>query len=221
MMLRRAVVWVWVWSLFSCVLTGDAVGQDGDGRRTILCLGDSLTAGYGLSERQAFPALLQQKIDTKGWPFRTINAGLSGDTTAGGRRRIDRLLRQKVDILLLALGANDGFRSIAPQTIYTNLQGIIDRTRHIYPQVKIIVAGMLVPSRLGRDYTVRFRNIFPRLAQANDAALIPFLLDGVGGRPQLNLPDGIHPTAEGHLIVAETVWEVLEPVLASYQSRTP
>ena len=216
-MLRQVVLLVWLSCFFIGSWTGDAIGQDDAQPRILLCFGDSLTAGYGLAKPQAFPALLQQKIDAKAWKFKTINAGLSGETSAGGLRRIDWLLRQKVDVLLLELGVNDGFRGIDPKTIYSNLQGIIDRTRKKYPHVEIIVAGMLVPPNLGRDYAAQFRDVFPRLAQANGAALIPFLLQDVGGRPQLNLPDGIHPTAAGHQIVADNVWKVLQPVLQSLQ----
>ena len=183
--------------------------------RTILCFGDSLTAGYGIDPDYAYPALLQRKIDTRGWPFQVVNAGLSGDTTAGGLRRINWLLRQKVDVLILELGANDGFRGIEPEKIEHNLQGIIDRTKSKYPHVKMIIAGMEMAPNLGPSYTSAFRAIFPRLAEANKAALLPFLLEGVAGRPKFNLPDGIHPTAEGHKIVAENVWAVLEPVLRS------
>lgn len=216
-MLRRVVVLVWLSSFFIGSWTGDALGQGDTPLRILLCFGDSLTAGYGLARPQAFPALLQQKIDAKAWKFKTINAGLSGETSAGGLRRIDWLLRQQVDVLLLELGVNDGFRGIDPKTIYSNLQGIIDRTRKKYPHVEIIVAGMRVPPNLGRDYAAQFRDVFPRLAQANGAALIPFLLQDVGGRPDLNLADGIHPTAEGHQIVANNVWKVLQPVLQSLQ----
>ena len=216
-MLRRVVVLVWLSSFFIGSWTGDALGQGDTPPRILLCFGDSLTAGYGLARPQAFPALLQQKIDAKAWKFKTINAGLSGETSAGGLRRIDWLLRQQVDVLLLELGVNDGFRGIDPKTIYSNLQGIIDRTRKKYPHVEIIVAGMLVPPNLGHDYAAQFRDVFPRLAQANGAALIPFLLQDVGGRPDLNLADGIHPTAEGHQIVANNVWKVLQPVLQSLQ----
>ncbi len=216
-MLRRVVVLVWLSSFFIGSWTGDALGQGDTPLRILLCFGDSLTAGYGLARPQAFPALLQQKIDAKAWKFKTINAGLSGETSSGGLRRIDWLLRQQVDVLLLELGVNDGFRGIDPKTIYSNLQGIIDRTRKKYPHVEIIVAGMLVPPNLGRDYAAQFRDVFPRLAQANGAALIPFLLQDVGGRPDLNLADGIHPTAEGHQIVANNVWKVLQPVLQSLQ----
>jgi acyl-CoA thioesterase-1 len=216
-MLRRVVLVVCLSSFFIGSWTGDAIGQGDAQPRILLCFGDSLTAGYGLEQPLAFPALLQQKIDDQAWNFKTINAGLSGETSAGGLRRIDWLLRQQVDVLLLELGVNDGFRGIDPKTIYNNLQGIIDRTRKKYPHVEIIVAGMLVPPNLGRDYAAQFRDVFPRLAQANGAALIPFLLQDVGGRPQLNLPDGIHPTAAGHQIVADNVWKVLQPVLQSLQ----
>lgn len=185
--------------------------------RTILCFGDSLTAGYGLDRDDAYPAVLQQKIDARGWPFQVVNAGLSGETSSGGLRRIDWLLRQKVDVFILELGANDGFRGVQAEKIRENLQGIIDKTTSKYPQVKIVIAGMQMSPNLGPTYTAQFRAVFPRLATANGAALIPFFLEGVAGRPQLNLPDGIHPTAEGHRIVAENVWTVLKPVLQALQ----
>ena len=185
--------------------------------RTILCFGNSLTAGYGLDRDDAYPAVLQHKIDAHGWPFRVVNAGLSGETSSGGRRRIGWLLRQKVDVLILELGANDGFRGIGAEQIQHNLQGIIDKTKSKYPGVKIIIAGMQMSPNLGPTYTAEFRALFPRLATANGAVLIPFFLEGVAGRPQLNLPDGIHPTAEGHQIVADNVWAVLKPVLRAFQ----
>lgn len=183
--------------------------------KVILFFGDSLTAGYGVDPTQAFPALIQAKIDSRGWNFRVINAGLSGETTAGGLRRIDWVLQRPIDVLVLELGANDGLRGLPVEAAKQNLQAIIDRTRHKYPQVKIVLAGMQLPANLGRPYTARFRAIFPELAANNNATLIPFLLAGVGGVPALNLPDGIHPTAEGHKIVAENVWKVLEPLLRS------
>jgi acyl-CoA thioesterase-1 len=185
--------------------------------KAILFFGDSLTAGYGLDPSQAFPALIQEKINTRGWNFRVINAGLSGETTAGGLRRIDWVLQRPVDVLVLELGANDGLRGLAVDQAKQNLQAIIDRTRKKYPRVKVVLAGMQVPSNLGRDYTSHFRAIFSELATANDAALIPFLLEGVGGVPELNLPDGIHPTPDGHKVVAENVWKTLEPVLRTMQ----
>lgn len=183
----------------------------------ILFLGDSLSAGLGVRPDQAFPALIQNKIDALGWNFEVVNAGVSGDTTAGGLRRIEWLLKRKVDVLVLELGANDGLRGVSPQETKRNLQAIIDRTKRQYPNVKIVIAGMRLPPNLGFDYTAEFRSIFPELAKTNDAALIPFLLEGVGGDPRLNLLDQIHPSPEGHKIVAENVWTVLKPVLESTQ----
>lgn len=184
---------------------------------TVLFLGNSLTAGYGLELREAFPALIQKKIDSLDWNFKVINAGLSGETTAGGLRRIDWLLRRSVDVLILELGGNDGLRGIRPDLTKKNLQGIIDKTRKKYPHVKIVIAGMQVPSNLGKSYTKDFQALFPELAKKNDAVLIPFLLKNVGGVPELNQPDGIHPTASGHKFLAENVWEVLQPLLESFQ----
>ena len=184
-----------------------------DGSKTILFFGDSLTAGYGLDPAQAFPALIQEKIDGRGWKFRAVNAGLSGETTAGGLRRIDWVLQRPIDVFVLELGANDGGRGLPVEEARKNLQAIIERVRHKYPHVKLVLAGMRAPSNLGKDYTTRFYEMFPALAQVNKAALIPFLLEGVGGVPALNLPDGIHPTPAGQKIVAENVWSVLEPVL--------
>jgi acyl-CoA thioesterase I len=196
-------------------------GQDTTKRsseaKTLLFFGDSLTAGYGLDPSQAYPALIQEKINTRGWNFRVINAGVSGETTAGGLRRIDWVLQRPVDVFVLELGANDGLRGLPVEGAKQNLQAIIDRTRNKYPNVKIVLVGMQVPTNLGRDYTSRFRAIFPELATANNAVLIPFLLDGVASVPELNLPDGIHPTPAGQKIVAENVWKVLEPVLRATQ----
>jgi acyl-CoA thioesterase I len=179
----------------------------------ILILGDSITAGYGLERDQSFPALLQKKIDAKGLNFRVINAGQSGDTSAGGLARLDWLLKNRVDVLVLELGGNDGLRGLHPETTRKNLQAIIDRTKQKYPQARIIIAGMKVPPNMGRDYAARFEAVFRELAQKNQAPLIPFILEGVGGMRELNLPDGIHPTAKGHEIVAQNVWKALEPVL--------
>ncbi|MCS7012086.1 MAG: arylesterase [Chloroherpetonaceae bacterium] len=183
--------------------------------KTILFLGNSLSAGFGLDPSQAFPALIQKKIDSAGLKYKVINAGLSGETSAGGLRRIDWLLRQRIDVLVLELGGNDGLRGISVETMRQNLQGIIDRTKAKYPSVKIVIAGMQAPPNLGADYTRSFKAVFPELAKKNNAALIPFLLEGVGGNPKLNLPDGIHPTAEGHQIIAETVWKTLYPLLVA------
>jgi acyl-CoA thioesterase-1 len=191
--------------------------KNGGDAKVILFFGDSLTAGYGLEPAQAFPALIQEKINAHGWNFRVVNAGLTGETTAGGLRRIDWVLQRPVDVLVLELGANDGLRGLPVEGAKQNLQAIIDRTKSRYPHVRVVLAGMQMPSNLGRDYTARFRAIFPELAEANKTALIPFILEGVGSVPRLNLPDGIHPTPEGHKIVAENAWKVLEPVLRAMQ----
>ncbi len=182
-------------------------------RKTVVVLGDSLAAGYGLDPSEAFPALLQTNIDAAGWNFTMVNAGVSGDTTAGGLRRMDWLLRRKLDVLVLELGGNDGLRGISVAATRTNLQAIIDRARQKYPQVQIVIAGMQMPPNMGDEYNHAFQQIFPDIANANQAALIPFLLEGVGGHPDLNQPDHIHPTAEGDRIVAANVWKVLAPVL--------
>lgn len=181
--------------------------------RNVVVLGDSLAAGYGLDPSESFPALLQKKVDAAGLNFTVVNAGLSGDTTSGGLRRIDWLLKRRVDVLVLELGGNDGLRGIPVGVTKTNLQAIIDRTKQKNPRAKIVIAGMQMPPNMGADYTTAFAKVFPALAKENNAALIPFLLEGVGGKPELNLPDLIHPTAEGQKIVATNVWAVLKPVL--------
>lgn len=181
--------------------------------RTLLFYGDSLTAGYGLDPDEAYPALIQQKADAAGLAWRVVNAGLSGETTAGGLRRLDWILRQPVDIFVIELGGNDGLRGLAPDVTRANLQTMIDRIRTRYPHVTIVLAGMQIPTNMGPVYAEAFARIYPELAQKNGVALIPFLLAGVGGVPELNLPDGIHPTAEGHRIVAETVWATISPLL--------
>lgn len=179
----------------------------------VVFLGTSLTAGYGLDEDQAYPALIQQRIDSLGLPFRVVNAGVGGETSAGGLRRIDWLLRQPVAVLVLELGANDGLHGQDVEAMRANLQAIIERTREAHPDAAIIVAGMESPPNMGRAYTGAFRAVFPEIARANDATLIPFLLEDVAAVPELNQTDGIHPTAEGQRIVAETVWRYLAPVL--------
>ncbi len=181
----------------------------------ILFLGDSITAGYGLDLEQAFPALIQEKIDAKRWNFKVVNAGQSGDTSAGGLNRLEWLLKNRVDVLVLELGANDGLRGLPAETTRKNLQAIIDRTKGKYPEAKVIMAGMKVPPNMGGDYGRKFEAVFGDLAKKNKAVLIPFVLEGVGGSRELNLGDGIHPTAKGHEIVAANVWKVLEPVLRS------
>ena len=181
--------------------------------KTILFFGNSLTAGYGLEPSQAFPALIQNKIDSLNLPYTTINAGVSGETSSGGNSRIDWILRQPIDVFVLELGANDGLRGIPVTETKKNLQSIIDKVKAKYPQAKVIIAGMQVPPNMGPQYSADFRALFPALAKENGAALIPFLLEGVGGEAALNLEDGIHPTAEGHGILAQTIWRVLQPQL--------
>jgi acyl-CoA thioesterase-1 len=210
---------------FAAAYSQSNVTSDDDGNNSehqiILILGNSLAAGYGLDPSEAFPALLQKKIDQVGLKFTVINAGVSGDTSAGGLRRIDWLLKRRVDVLVLELGGNDGLRGIPAAATKTNLQAIMDRTKQKYRQARIVIAGMQMPPNMGADYTAAFARIFPDLAKANGATLIPFLLDGVGGNPELNLPDLIHPTAEGQKIVAENVWKVLRPVLEKTASTRP
>ena len=181
--------------------------------KTVLVLGDSIAAGYGLDPEEAFPALLQEKVDKSGLPYKVVNAGLSGDTTAGGLRRISWLLRQKVDVLLLELGGNDGLRGIDPDETRKNLRGIIAKVKEKNPNTLIVIAGMQMPENMGKDYTTRFRDVFPTVAREHNATLIPFFLEGVGGKADLNQADRIHPTAEGHRIIAATIWKVLQPVL--------
>lgn len=182
-------------------------------QKTILFFGNSLTAAFGLAKEDGFPAIIQQKLDSLGLAYQCINAGLSGETTSEGLERVDWLLEQTVDVFVLELGANDAFRGQKTTTVEKNLQGIIDKVRKKYPSCKIVLAGMLAPPNLGRAYTDDFAKIYPTLAKRNNIALIPFLLEGVAAKKSLNLPDGIHPTAEGQRIVAENVWKILKPAL--------
>ncbi len=183
-------------------------------KKRIVVFGDSLTAGYGLEDvEDAYPGLLQQKIDSLQLGYTVINSGISGETTAGGKNRIDWVLNQKPSVFILELGANDGLRGVPLTETKMNLQYIIDAVKTKYPSTKIVLAGMQIPPNFGQDYTNEFKNIFPALAQKNQVALIPFLLENVGGIPSLNQSDGIHPTAKGHKILAENVWEVLAPIL--------
>ena len=181
--------------------------------RTVLVLGDSIAAGYGVDPEEGFVSILQKKVQDSKLPFTVVNGGVSGDTTSGGLRRIDWLLRRKIDVLLLELGGNDGLRGITPGASRTNLQAIIDKAKAKYPDVRVIVAGMQMPTTMGRDYTEEFTAIFPAIAKQNGTKLIPFLLEGVGGDPKLNQPDMIHPNPKGHSIVAENCWKILKPLL--------
>lgn len=181
--------------------------------KNILFFGTSLTAGMGLDPSEAYPAVIQNKIDSLKLPYKVINGGLSGETSAGGKGRIDWLLKQPVSIFVLELGANDGLRGLPVAQTTKNLQDIVDRVKAKYPDAKLVLAGMQVPPNMGAKYAADFKNIFPELAKKNNMALIPFLLDKVGGIPKLNQADGIHPTAEGDKILAENVWLVLRDLL--------
>jgi len=182
-------------------------------QKIILFFGNSLTAGMGLEVEQAFPALIQKKLDSSVLPYNVINAGLSGETTASGKNRLSWLLKQKVDVFVLELGANDGLRGIPLDETKKNLQNMIDEVKKHNPEVIIVLAGMQIPPNMGIDYTKDFQAIFPDLASENDLALIPFLLKDVAGITGLNQKDGIHPTAKGQIIVADNVWKVLKEAL--------
>jgi len=184
-----------------------------DRAEVILFLGTSLTAGYGVGAEFAYPAVLRAKIDSAGYPFRVVNAGLSGETSAGGLRRLEWSLQEPVSILVVELGANDGLRGLSVEELSRNLETIVRRTRDRYPAAGIVIVGMEAPPNMGAAYTNGFRNVFARLARDFDAALVPFLLDGVAGDPALNQDDRIHPTIEGQRRAAENVWTVLEPLL--------
>lgn len=182
-------------------------------KKNILFFGTSLTAGYGLDPAEAYPALIQNRIDSLKLPYNVINGGLSGETTAGGKGRIDWLLKQQIDVFVLELGANDALRGTSVKEAGKNLQFIIDRVKKKYPKAKMVMVGMQAPPNLGSTYTNEFKELFPKLATKNNMLLIPFLLDKVGGVAKLNQPDGIHPTAAGAKILADNVWFKLKTIL--------
>lgn len=201
-------------AVLSFVLLGDIISTIArQQQKNILFFGNSLTAGYGLDPELAFPNLIQQKINGNNNGYMVINAGLSGETSAGGLNRIDWVMSQPIDIFILELGANDGLRGLPLESTRNNLQGIIDKVKQKYPNVKIVIAGMMVPPNMGEAYSKAFIKIYRELSIKNNATLIPFLLEGVAGIPDLNLPDGIHPNVEGQQIVAENIWNVLQPIL--------
>jgi acyl-CoA thioesterase-1 len=181
--------------------------------KKILFFGTSLTAGLGLDVNEAFPAVIQHKIDSLKLPYKVVNAGLSGETSAAGKTRIDWLLKQPFDIIVLELGANDGLRGLPLADTKENLQQITDKVKKKYPQVRFVLAGMQIPPSMGAEYAEEFKSIFPALAKKNNMVLVPFLLQGVGGVPKLNQKDGIHPTVEGQKILAENVWAHLKGLL--------
>lgn len=182
-------------------------------KKTIVFFGNSITAGYQLDLSEAFPALIQERLDSLDIDYRTVNAGLSGETTASGNSRVDWVMKNPMDIFVLELGANDGLRGISTKETQKNLEAIIEKVKEKYPDCKILLAGMMIPPNMGQEYSDSFQKIYPFLAKKYDIPLIPFLLEGVAGNPDLNLEDGIHPTPEGHQILAENVWEQLAPML--------
>jgi acyl-CoA thioesterase I len=208
-----------VYGLSGCDRAGEetraapVAAANGAERPTVVFLGTSLTAGYGLEPEEAYPALLQGKIDSAGLNYRVVNAGVSGETSAGARRRIDWLLREPVRVLVIETGANDGLRGLSADSLRANIQAILDRARALKPAPRLVLVGMRIPPNYGQAYSRHFESIYPELAKANGAELVPFLLQDVGGVAALNQPDGVHPTAQGQRRMAETVWRVLEPVL--------
>ena len=182
--------------------------------KTILCFGDSITAGYGLDDTSdAYPAVLQHTIDSLNLDYTVINSGVSGETSAGGKSRIDWVIKQTPTVFLLELGANDGLRGVPLTETRTNLQAIIDVVREKSPETIIVLAGMELPPNMGQDYTTEFRQLFADLAEKNKLEFIPFILKDVGGIPSLNQNDGIHPNVTGHKLVANNVWEILGPIV--------
>ncbi len=199
----------------------DTTTTTADSTGIILFLGTSLTAGYGIGAEFAYPALIQQKLDSLDYPLRVVNAGLSGETSAGGLRRIDWSLQQPIEVLVLELGANDGLRGLPISSLRRNLREIIQRTRKRYPDAGIVIAGMEAPPNLGGPYTTEFRNVFGDIAEEFDADLIPFLLEGIAAVPELNQDDGIHPNIEGQRRVAANVWKVLHPAIQRQLANSP
>jgi acyl-CoA thioesterase I len=181
--------------------------------KVILFFGDSLTAGYGLSTEEAFPALIEKELNKSDKKVHVVNAGLSGETSAGGLSRINWILRQPVDVFVLELGANDGLRGLPIEQTRKNLQSIIEKVKAKYPECKIVLAGMMVPPNMGKQYTDEFKSIYPDLAKKNNATLIPFILEDVGGIEKLNQADGIHPNVEGHKIIANNLKKVFEKLI--------
>ncbi len=184
-----------------------------DPRGVVLCVGTSLTAGYGLDPQQAWPALVQQQVDKAKLPLRLVNAGVSGETSAGALGRIDWLLRQQPRVLLLETGANDALRGQDLGALRTNLEAILAKAKAASPPPALVLFAMEVPPNYGAAYQAELRALYPQVARGAGAALMPFFLDGVAGHPELNLPDGIHPNAEGHRRIADNVWRHLGPLL--------
>lgn len=221
-MLKTIPLWLWIVAL-GCSGTGrkeeadqgqtvtDTVRQEK--KKVIVFFGNSLTAGYGVEMSEAYPAVIQEKVDSSGLQYSVVNAGVSGETTASGNSRVDWVLENPVDIFVLELGGNDGLRGIPVAETYKNLQSIIEKVKTKSPDTRIVLAGMQVPPNMGKSYAAEFAGIYPDLARKNNIYLVPFLLERVGGERKLNLPDGIHPTPEGHRLVAENVWQIIRGIL--------
>jgi acyl-CoA thioesterase-1 len=199
-------------ALFLAALALSSVGViEARGERVIAALGDSLTAGLGVAADEAYPARLEARLSREGYAYRVVNAGVSGDTTAGGLRRVDWVLRAKPEIVIVALGANDGLRAQSPQAMRENLAAIVRRVQAA--GARVLLAGMRLPPNYGAEYTKEFQAVFPEVARSTGVAFMPFLLDGVAADPRLNQPDGIHPTAAGQQMIADHLWPYLRPLL--------
>lgn len=210
-------------AVLACLWTALAVlAADGPApaKRRLVVLGDSLAAGYGVEQGESWPDRLRARIDGAGLPFEVSNAGLSGDTTAGGLRRLDWVLKQRVDVLVIELGGNDGLRGIPPSTTRSNLVAMVRRTRTRWPGSTVVLAGMQMPPSMGKEHAEAFGRVFPDVARDEKAELIPHLLEGVGGVPEMNQEDLIHPTPMGHELVASNAWAVLGPVLRRLSAGT-
>ncbi len=202
------------------VVMGRAFAEDvAVAKRRLVVLGDSLAAGYGVDRGEGWPERVGARIQKAGLPFDVVNAGVSGDTTAGGLRRLDWVLRKPVDVLVIELGGNDGLRGIAPAATKSNLVSMVRRTRARWPAATVVVAGMQMPPSMGADHAELFRKVFPEVAREEKTELIPHLLEGVGGVPDLNQEDLIHPTPAGHDLVASNAWVTLEPVLRRLHAK--
>ena len=197
--------------MFACVALLSLVPAQARADGVIVALGDSLTAGWGVAADEAYPARLEMRLRREGYPYRVVNAGVSGDTTAGALRRVDWVLRAGPEIVIVALGANDGLRGQSPQATRANLEAIVARLQTAGS--RILLAGMRMPPNYGAEFTTEFQAVFPAVARSAKVALMPFLLDGVAAEPRLNQPDGIHPTAAGHQVIADRLWPYLRPLL--------
>ena len=197
--------------VLSCVALLSVAAGEARGEDVVVALGDSLTAGLGVAADEAFPARLQARLRAEGYDYRVVNAGVSGDTTAGGLRRVDWALRAHPDVVIVALGANDGLRGQSPQAIRANLEEIVARLQAA--GARVLLVGMRLPPNYGAEYTKEFEAVFPAVARRAKIALMPFLLDGVAADPRLNQADGIHPTAAGQQMIADRLWPYLRPLL--------